>query len=208
MTPREHRSDGRRGRLRAMESVAGWVFADLLLVLFIVGLGTAIPQKMDPPKPPPPTTKPTVKPKPQIIGMKTTASRVAISLNADAILASGAQAATARRDTCLALRRATARLTATKAEAALVLIFGGHPDQATRGQQVAAAVGQQLNCASPALFPNKSFSHANVPSPADVTNRREFTGVVRPFWNGQLAYGKAELEIYVFTTQVQGGAKK
>src|SRR4051794_34251431 len=186
MTQRSHRSEGRRGRLRASESVAGWVFADLLLVLFIVGLGTAIPQKIDPPKPKA-LPKPKIEqPKPQIVGMKTTASRVAVSLNADALLGSGAAAATARRDTCLAVRRATGNLTARKAEAALVLIFGGHPDQPTRAQLVAAAVGQQLNCASPTLFPNKSFGRGNVPSPADVTSRREFTGVVRPFWNGQL----------------------
>lgn len=207
MARRSHGSDGRRGRLRATESVAGWVFADLLLVLFIVGLGTAIPQKIDPPKPKP-LPKPKIELKPQIVGMKTTASRVAVNLDADALLGSGPKAVAARRSTCLAVRNATGRLTAGKAEAALVLIFAGHPNQPTRAQQVAAAIGQQLNCASPTLFPSKSFSTANVPSPADVTSRQEFTGVVRPFWNGQLPYGKAELEIYVFTTKAQAGAKK
>ena len=82
-------------------------------------------------------------------------------------------------------------------------IFGGHPDEASRAQQVAAAIGQQLNCASPTLFPKSSFGPGKTASRADVASGREITGVVRPFWNGRLPYGKAQLEIYVFTTQKQ-----
>lgn len=200
MALRPAHSDGRRGRLRASESIAGWVFADLLLVLFIVGLGTAIPKEIEPPPPPKP------EPKPQIIGMETTSSRVTVRVDADALLGAGV-ATKARRDACLAVREATADLTARKAEAALVMIFSGHPDEASQAQRVAAAIGQQLNCASPKLFPKRSFGPGKTPSPADVTSGREISGVVRPFWNGRLPYGEAQLEIYVFTTKQQGRAQ-
>jgi hypothetical protein len=206
MAIRSAHTSGRRGRLRATESVAGWIFADLLLVLFIVGLGTAIPHEVeaDPPKPPP---KPKAEPKPQIIGMKTSSTKVTVGVDADALLGSGVAAAKARRAACLEVRDATADLTTKKAEAALVMIFGGHPDEASRAQGVAAAVGQQLNCASPTLFPKASFGPGKTASRADVASGREITGVVRPFWNGRLPYGEAQLEIYVFTTQKQGNKK-
>ena len=200
MALRSAHSDGRRGRLRASESVAGWVFADLLLVLFIVGLGTAIP--VDPPKP-----RPKPEPKPQIIGMETTSTKVTVRVNADAILGSGASAAKARRGACMAVREGTADLTAKKAEAALVMIFAGHPDAASQAQRVAAANGQQLNCASPTLFPKDAFGPGKTANPSDVTSGREIGGVVRPFWNGRLPYGEAQLELYVFTTEKQGKTK-
>lgn len=200
MALRSSHSDGRRGRLRASESVAGWVFADLLLVLFIVGLGTAIPKEVEPPEPPP-------KPEPEIIvGMETTPTKVTVRVDGDALLVGGSPAAKARREACNRLRDATAELKKKEAEAALVMIFAGHPTDASRAQQVAAAVGQQLTCASRTVFPKGSFGPGKTAGPADVASGRPIDGVVRPFWNGRLAYGEAQLEIYTYTTKKQGSA--
>lgn len=198
MRLRSRLSDGRRGRLRASESVAGWVFADLLLVLFIIGLGTAIPKEPEPPPPPPPP-----KPEPQIIGMETSPKTRSVQIRADALLGSGPAAADAQNQACRAIRRRTADLGGGKAEAALVMIFAGHPDDANRAQQVSAAIGQQLTCATPKLFPADTFGPSKVATPADVRSGRDLEGVVRPFWDGGLPYGDARLEIYVFTTQLK-----
>src|SRR3954469_11665453 len=102
MPLRSSTGDGRRGRLRSSESVAGWVFADLLLVLFIVGLGTAIPQKVEPPEPPP-VGQP--KPKPQIVGMETSPKKKTVQVRADALLGSGPATEKARHRACLNIRR-------------------------------------------------------------------------------------------------------
>lgn len=194
MALRASHTDGRRGRLRSAEAVAGWVFADVLLVLFIVGLGTAIPTIIEPPEPPEP-------PKPQIIGMETKSTKVTVRVSADELLSTGPAADKARSAACRSVRQATAKLTDDKAEAALVMIFAGHPNEASQAQRVAAAVGQQLNCASPRLFPKDGFGPGKIATPADVTSGSEIGGVVRPFWNGRLPYGEAQLEIYVFTTK-------
>ena len=72
-------SSNRRGRLLASESIAGWIFADLLLVLFLVGLGSAI--AYTPPEPPePPPEPPAV---PQIVGMKTDPTTVTLGVDGE-----------------------------------------------------------------------------------------------------------------------------
>ncbi|WP_146207208.1 hypothetical protein [Nocardioides silvaticus] len=173
-------------------------------MLFIVGLGTAIPLEVEPPKPEP---KPKPKPEPEIVGMRTKPTRVTVKVNADALLSSGPTATRARSAACQSVQNATADLIDEGAEAALVLIFGGHPDDASQAQRVAAAVGQELTCASPTLFPRKSFGPGRTPTPAEVASGRDTTGVVRPFWNGRLDYGTAQLEIYVFTTDERKGTR-
>ena len=72
----------RRARSRlSTESIAGWILADILVVLFIVGLGSAVPPKIEAattkpsptptPTATPPKPKPKPKPQPRIVGMKT-----------------------------------------------------------------------------------------------------------------------------------------
>lgn len=132
---------GRRGRLRTSESVAGWIFADMLLVLFILGLGTAIP--VEPPKP-----VPELEPVRQIVGMKTEPVKYTIDVNAPGLLAGDPRAvARVRRD----VDKATARLEQRGSRAALVLIFGGGAT-ASLGQEVATKVYPQLTKASSQVF--------------------------------------------------------
>lgn len=166
---------GRRGRLRTSESVAGWVFADMLLVLFIIGLGAAFML----PKPPEP---PKEKPKPAIVGMKTNPLNVSVRVDGRALVAGGRQASAAAKDACLTVRKATQRQTKAQDRAALVLIFGGAPDPSP-GQAVASAIGKQLTCASNTLF--------------------ERGTPFRSFWDGSLPYGDARLEVFLFTTEAQ-----
>lgn len=165
---------GRRGRLFTVESVAGWVFADLLLVLFIVGLGSAI--AYTPPEPPePPKPEPKVAP---IVGMKTDPTSVIIDVDGAALGRGVSLGPAQRRAVCAAIR---SELSPVKGErAALVLVFGGAPD-VTVGQNVARGIGGQLGCA----------------------DRRVFRGAVptRAFWDGTLPLGKARLEMFLFLRQ-------
>lgn len=167
---------GRRGRLRTSESVAGWIFADMLLVLFILGLGTAIP--VDPPVPVP---APKPKPKPDIVGMKTEPVKFTIDVNAPGLLAGEPRAVERVRGD---VDKATARLGQQGSRAALVLIFGGG-ETASLGQEVAAKVYPQLTKASSKVFRRGTAS--------------------RNFWDGSLPYGQVRLEVFVFTTRVGGG---
>lgn len=163
----------RRARHFSVESIAGWVFADLLLVLFIVGLGSAIAYTPpEPPEPPPPPPK--VAP---IVGMKTDPVSITVNVKpgpASTGRVTGAEA----RAVCQAI---TSRLGPVQGErAALVLVFGGGSDVAV-GQNVARSVISQLGCASRATFGSR------VPS--------------RAFWDGALPLGQARLEVFIFLTQ-------
>lgn len=175
MAIRSHMGEGRRGRLRAVESLAGWVFADMLLVLFLVGIGTAIPH--EPPKViTPPKVVKTHKP-PQIVGMKTTPVKKAIRINA-AGLSSGDKAA--QRAACTALKRAFDKQIANQARAAFVLVFGGgtEPGPAT---DIAGRVYPGLRCASPRVFPAGT--------------------VRRTYWDGKLGRDDARVEVFFYTTR-------
>lgn len=172
---RTSHNDGRRGRLRSYESLAGWVFADLLLVLFLVGLGTAIP--VDPPEPPPPVPVA----KPEIIGMKTDPVKLDLAVDADALLAGDPKAQSKARGL---VKRATSGLSSKGQEAALVLIFGGG-ETAGVGQRVAEAVYPQLRRAADGVFPRGTAK--------------------RYFWDGSLPYGAVRLEVFVFTTEESNG---
>ena len=139
-------SKGRRGRLRSTESLAGWVFADMLLVLFLIGLGSAI--TFDPPEPEP-------EPEPeQIVGMRTDPVSISLRVPADALV-SGEDAA--QRAARTAVARASKRHDRRGNEAALVLIFGGG-ESAAPGQRVAEALRPQLTAASRDLFPRRTPS--------------------------------------------------
>lgn len=161
----------RRGRLLAGESIAGWVFADLLLVLFLVGLGSAIAYTPPEPPRPPPKEAP-------IVGMKTEPTSVVADVNGTLLGSGAGQTSAQARNICRAVR---ARLRPVEGErAALVLIFGGASDVET-GQNVARAVGRQLKCADGQLFRGK------VPT--------------RAFWDGSLPLGKVRLEMFLFLRQ-------
>ncbi|MCD9153116.1 hypothetical protein [Aeromicrobium duanguangcaii] len=139
-------SNGRRGRLRSTESLAGWVFADMLLVLFLIGLGTAV--AVDPPEPEP-------EPEPvMIVGMKTDPISISIAVPADGLVAG---AADAKAKAQKAVAKAIRRYDKNGNEAALVLIFGG-AETAGPGQEVAKALRPRLTKASPDLFPRKAPS--------------------------------------------------
>lgn len=161
-------SAARRGRLFSAESAAGWVFADLLLVLFIVGLGSAI--KYTPPPPPEPEPK-----VPPIVGMKTDPTSLTVQVNGQ-VLGSGAALPTpARQAVCRAIKARTGPVRGERA--ALVLVFGGATD-VTSGQNVARAIAAQLNCADDKVF------RGRVPT--------------RAFWDGSLPLGQARLEVFLF----------
>jgi len=166
--------DSRRGRLFTVESVAGWVFADLLLVLFIVGLGSAM--AYTPPEPPKlPKPKPKVE---RIVGMKTDPISVLVNVNGGRL---GQGTSLSRPEQQVVCRAIRSRLTPVKGErSALVLVFGGASNVET-GQNVARAVGRQLGCADAKIF------RGRVPT--------------RAFWDGSLPLGKVRLEMFLFLQQ-------
>jgi hypothetical protein len=178
-------ANARRRRRWSIESVAGWVFADLFLVLFLVGLGSAVPIKpaVKPTPKPPATAKPTPKPTPTppapIIGMKQIPIPLNLTVAADALTSTGPAGTREGGLACRRLRQAAA--VPLKGErAGLVLIFGGGAD-VVHGQAVARSVAKQLPCANPALF-SRSTPY-------------------RAFWDGTLDYGRVRLEVFVFTTK-------
>ncbi|QIX27202.1 hypothetical protein ncot_11775 [Nocardioides sp. JQ2195] len=148
------------------------MFADMLLVLFFVGLGTAIP--VDPPEPPP---KPEPVAKPEIVGMETKPVSLNIRVNADALISKNQ---TARKQARQAVADATRQLRKKDAQAALVLVFGGG-ETAVMGQQVASALYPELNPAAKSIFPKGT--------------------PYRSFWDGGLPYGDVRVEVFLFTTE-------
>lgn len=171
-----HEGASRRGRLFTVESIAGWIFADLLLVLFLVGLGSAkayTPPEPPPPPPPPPKVAP-------IVGMKTDPAILRVRVDGRRLGAGTALNRSEQRSVCRAIR---AKLRPVRGDrAALVLIFGGASEVST-GQNVARAIGRQLDCADSRVF------RGAVPT--------------RAFWDGTLPLGSARLEIFLFVTGKQ-----
>ena len=166
-----HEGASRRGRLFTVESIAGWIFADLLLVLFLVGLGSA--KAYTPPEPPKPEPK-----QAPIVGMKTDPTSVQVQVNGQRLGSGAPLSKSDQRAVCRAVR---AKLGPVRGErAALVLIFGGASEVQT-GQNVARAVGRQLNCADSQVFAGR------VPT--------------RAFWDGTLPLGSARLEVFLFVTE-------
>jgi hypothetical protein len=169
---RARRSDS--GRI-APEFLAGWVFADIMIVLFFVGLGSAAapeaPRRVPKPHPAPRPKRPR-----HIVGMKTRPAVRQVSYSQSALLGGSGRPKVARRQVCLRLRKATAKLR-TK-QAATVLIFGGGQDIGAAIRS-ARAVSRQLRCARGGLF---------------------MRPLSRAFWDGRLPAGRARVEIFLFTT--------
>lgn len=174
-----HEGASRRGRLFTVESIAGWIFADLLLVLFLVGLGSA-KAYTPPPEPPKPKVEKKEKEPEPIVGMKTDPTSIQVRVNGQRLGSGRTLAANERQAVCRAVR---SRLQPVEGErAALVLIFGGASDVST-GQNVARAIGKELACANARVFPDR------VPT--------------RAFWDGTLPLGTARLEVFLFVTEKQ-----
>ena len=120
MSPR--RRSSRRGGSIGLENMAGWLFADLLLVMFLVGVGAEITQvSRDEPKPEP--TPEEVKPPSMDPNPETRSIRV----DADALLDSGAASARAekkriRKD----IREVAGDL---KGQRAAMVLLWGHSDR-------------------------------------------------------------------------------
>lgn len=135
--------ENRRGRLRSTETIAGWVFADMLLVLFMVGLGSVIP--VDPPEP-----EPEPEPVVEIVGMETQPIKFTIDIDANALRSGDKEAQAEARDK---IKASTRDLSNRGDRAAFVIIFGG-ADEVSKGQQVAMALAPELNRARPRVFPS------------------------------------------------------
>lgn len=165
---------GARGRMGA-DAMAGWLFADLLLVLFVIGLGsqlTLFPSPEPAPEPtvsesPEPSPEPTETPGPPT--MRQEPEVIEVAVNPDALL---------RRDPGEVARLAAEVDAKTagfaESQAVLVLLFG-YADNATAGQAIATAVGDVL-----------------VTRPAPFTPDTK----TRPLWQGGAA-GTVRLEIFL-----------
>ena len=108
--------------------MAGWLFADLLLVLFVVGLGSQVPVIPDP-EPEEVAAEPVGPPV-----MRQQAKVIEVSVDADALLAGdpAAQQAVAAQ-----IRAQTAGM--VDSQAVLVLVFGYSPDP-DRGVAISESV--------------------------------------------------------------------
>jgi hypothetical protein len=175
-------ADARRGRLLTVESVAGWVFADLLLVLFLVGLGSTVPVK-PPAEPKPPKPVPTARPVP--VGMQTKPVVLNVGFNAARLLTGQAASTPERKTVCVRVRKAVKRSGIAHSRAALVLIFA-QAAEPTRGVAIAEQLGRQLRCANAGVFKGTP---------------------TRAFWKGGVE-GQAALEVYLFTTKRSNETKR
>lgn len=167
-------SGSKRRRLSRFNPLhlAGWLFADMLLVLALVSLGDrADPlaaQSAAKPKPSPSTSasaSPSPSPTPtgpRSLELKPVKIRV--------------QAAAGDRSAMVAqIREATERYRGR--QAALVLTFGDSPET-SQGQAYADEINKALKKARPGMFGES---------------------VKRPFWQGSPTSGSAALEIYFYT---------
>jgi hypothetical protein len=151
--------------------LAGWLFADMLLVLALVSMGdrgdplaakaTAAKPKASASASPSPSESPTPT-GPRSVELK--------SVDIQVKAARGDLDAMARQ-----IRKATERYVGR--EAAMVLTFGEAPDTA-EGQAYAAEINKALKKARPDMFGDS---------------------VKRPFWQGSPSSGSASLEIYFYT---------
>lgn len=180
---RRHRRAANHLRI---ESLAGWVFADVLLVLFIIGLGTqvtTVTRAEEPPEGKPAVAKP-APPKPAIkIGMKEDPVFVYVDADVAGVLG---PAGPKKNAATLALRNDIAKKTAglQREQGALTLIWGCTETTAA-GMELARAAGGQMELARPTTF----------------TGARE-----RPLWDGGCKKGEdVRLEIYLYNTKPASG---
>jgi len=148
--------------------MAGWLFADLLLVLFLVGIGTQTNNKPPPLPPPPPPPPPSLAKEPVSI---------TLDVRYHDILAGGE----ARRQAVAEVRGQVAAAVADRQKlggerAGMVLIWGYHEDVGS-GLRISAAVTEGLAEADRTFFGNSTL---------------------RSFWGGgRQPKSRVMLEIYV-----------
>lgn len=135
MAFRTRQFDARRGRLRASESLAGWVFADMLLVLFIVGVGSAAAVKA--PEPVPEDEDVAV-----IVGMKPDPVSREFRVDGSGLLAKDKDALD---DVCVQLKKQFRKNLNSGGEAAFVLTFAG--GESGTANEVSRQVNRKLGCA-------------------------------------------------------------
>lgn len=160
-----------KGKGLHVERLAGWVFADLLLVLFLLGVGSQLTQLETAPAPEPtPSPTPTAP-----IGMSTTPIERTLGANLAAIQSPDPAVSQAERER---IRAEIANVTADMANgrAGMVLIWGD-AEEPGQGIELATAVGNELVPARPELF--QSAAQKRV-------------------WWGQGQPGQVKLEMYLF----------
>lgn len=144
-------SRGIRGRRRisSVETMAGWVFADLLLVLFVIGLGSQITALAKPEtptvEPSPPVSEPQSPP-----SMRLDPITVSIPTNPAQLLSSDpAQAGAAKQALVDAILEQT---TAIDNERAAMVLVWGHARQTGLGIELAKAGVEATRVARPQTF--------------------------------------------------------
>lgn len=174
------RTDQRRRRGLSPEAIAGWLFADLLLVLFIVGLGSQVTKSVAEPRPSksPSASKPE---KPKKPGMRTKPVVMSVAVRADALLSGPGprQRAAARaldRDLSKVLKSPRVNEQTQGLKAAVVLAFGQTGSDISKGQRLARQVLRELPSIEPSLFKGAAG---------------------KPFWNGS-ANNRVELWVYLY----------
>ncbi len=130
-----------RGFLRP-EALAGWVFADVLIVLFIIGLGSATAPEI-------PDPVAAEEPMPKIVGMRQDPEVLTINYDVEALTGSDTRSDDQARLVCQRIAEAARPLQHQRA--ALALIFGGGQDIGV-AQESAVRIAGQLECADPHLF--------------------------------------------------------
>lgn len=177
----------REGRSHSMDWIVGWLFADLMIVLFIVALGTndvsagPTPARTPTPavKPPKPTPTPTptkTPSRPRLPGIATEPALFTVPIAADRVLGGSSAVRTAELTKFRDRVRVIAQQNLVGRRAGIVLVWGESPD-VNRGMRLADLAGRQLTAAHPQVF------RATVP---------------RTLWKGGGSEGRVTLEIYLF----------
>lgn len=170
-----------RRRGLSPEAIAGWLFADLLLVLFIVGLGSQVTKSVAEPRPSSsPSASKTQKPKKP--GMRTKPVIISVPVRADALLSGpGArQRAASRaldREVSQELKSPRVANQTEGLKAAVVLAFGQTGSDVTKGQRLARQVLRELPDIDPDLFKGAAG---------------------KDLWNGS-ATNRVELWVYLYS---------
>lgn len=159
------------------EALAGWLFADLLLVLFIIGIGSGLTIVLtDDPAPPGPTEdEPAVVIPPPPPSMRLDPIHLEVGVDAATLLSSDpatAQAARAALNSDIAAQ--TAGLTGQRS--AMVLTWG-HATTPTTGQDLARVAIAEMTAGRPDVFGGSAS---------------------KALWLGDPRSDRIELEIYLF----------
>ncbi len=161
--------------------LAGWLFADLLLVLFLIGMGSvpSAPTAVPTPTPTPtPSASPTPTPTPTPeapLGLDRTPVTLTIRVNAGALLNPATRPAAAT-DIQRQIAEEAERAGFRDVTAGMVLIWGFSPD-VNEGIRIAEMVGGELAGANPGIFQNATH---------------------RAFWKGGTT-GQVDLEVYLLS---------